>query len=85
MTIELYMTNSGIRLWYKNGKKHRLNGPAGVDVEGNSWWCYNGLIHKIDGPAFIWANGNKDWYVNGFKYDSYFEYLVAVEQYNLNK
>ena len=44
----------GIEIWFKNGLRHREDGPAYRDFKrgASSWWL-NGLRHREDGPAII--------------------------------
>jgi hypothetical protein len=51
--------------WYLNGEKHREDGPAVEEADGDKWWYLNGEKHREDGPAIEWANGYKAWYLNG--------------------
>jgi len=46
-------------------KKHRLDGPAYINNDGEKEWWKNGKRHRIDGPAVIGQNGSKRWYING--------------------
>ncbi len=56
---------NGNKRWYnKNGKLHRLDGPAIEDAEGKYWYL-NGKRHREDGPAIEWVDGDKSWYLNG--------------------
>jgi hypothetical protein len=50
---------------YKNGKPHRLNGPAIEHADGGKEWWVNGELHREDGPAVEYADGGKEWWVNG--------------------
>jgi len=50
---------------YKNGERHRDDGPAVIHANGNREWYKNGERHRDDGPAVIHANGNREWYKNG--------------------
>jgi hypothetical protein len=49
----------------KNGKIHRLDGPAYEYADGAKGWWVNGKIHRLDGPAYEYADGTKGWWVNG--------------------
>jgi hypothetical protein len=51
--------------WYKNGKLHRIDGPAIEHKDGSKYWIQNGLSHREDGPALEYADGRKEWYING--------------------
>jgi antitoxin component YwqK of YwqJK toxin-antitoxin module len=80
--VKYYRCNANIKFkrWYlenpgssKNGKLHRLDGPAeicyyknGTSLVGSATikfesWYQNGLSHRLDGPANIgyYENGNK--------------------------
>jgi hypothetical protein len=62
--------------WYRNGKRHRMDGPARVmyvnlyqqEQDGfdslpsyREWWV-NGQVHRTDGPAIEMPNGrNHEW------------------------
>lgn len=55
-----------IQYWYKNGKKHRLTGPACESQYGYSIWFKNDVIHRDDGPAVIdTERGQQKWFRNG--------------------
>lgn len=69
-------TNIRELLWYKDGKKHRDDGPAQVissddhstDLKScvdTEIWYKNGRIHREDGPAIIY-------YCKGISYDYFF-------------
>src|ERR1039458_1402855 len=53
--------------WCKNGKLHRVGGPA-YDCFGCQRWFINGVLHRDDGPAQEYADGPKEWYINGKKH-----------------
>lgn len=50
---------------YLNGKFHRDDKPAYVDVEGVEEWYQFGKLHREDGPASIDRYGVKEWWVKG--------------------
>ena len=52
-------------LYYKNGKRHRDDGPAVERADGAKEWYKNGERHRDDGPAVERANGPKEWWKNG--------------------
>jgi len=56
---------NGAKFWYKEGKKHRLDGPACEWDNGDKSWYKEGLLHRIDGPAVEWNDGTKHWYIEG--------------------
>ncbi len=56
----------GTKTWMnKNGRLHRLDGPAIERTDGTKYWYQNGLRHRSDGPAIEFPNGGKEWWLNG--------------------
>lgn len=56
----------GTKLWYQNGKPHRVGGPACVGPRGRGQrWYQDGVLHRLDGPAIIFSGGAVDWHVLG--------------------
>jgi len=55
----------GTRVWYLNGKLHRVDGPAVEGADGLREWYLNGLRHREDGPAVEYVDGTRAWYRNG--------------------
>ena len=55
---------SGI-YYFKDGKKHREDGPAIVFENSDKNWYINGLRHREDGPAIEWSSGYKVWCIRG--------------------
>ncbi len=67
----------------KEGKLHRLDGPAVEWPNGYKAWYKNGIIHRIDGPAIERPDGCKYWWKNGVKFpdkDTFFESLTEKEK-----
>lgn len=62
----------GAKFWYKNGKRHRIGGPAcyGYDGEGERWYR-NGHLHRTDGPAINFNDGKTSWYIAGRHIETY--------------
>jgi hypothetical protein len=55
-------------LWYfRNGLRHRDNGPAVEFNKSKSWWC-NGKLHREDGPAVEHSDGLKEWWIHGIRH-----------------
>lgn len=54
---------NGDRSWFKEGKRHRIGGPA-VMENGSKYWYKDGKLHREDGPAIIDRFGAKYWYKN---------------------
>jgi hypothetical protein len=57
----------GAQLWIKEGKYHRLDGPAVTYPNGEQRWYKEGKYHRLDGPAVTSATGRQEWYVIGNK------------------
>ena len=55
----------GNKIWYKDGKRHREDGPALVCVNGFKGWYQNGRYHREDGPAVEHVDRTKEWYYKG--------------------
>ena len=68
--------------WYKNGKRHRTDGPAIECANGDKWWYKNGEYHRENGPAIECATGSKRWYLNGEILTEQ-EHRIAVRQMKL--
>ena len=64
-TYEVRVYKDGEKLWLKNGKYHRTDGPAIEYVDGGKEWLQNGKHHRADGPAVDLASGYKEWRQNG--------------------
>jgi hypothetical protein len=60
-----YTWANGRQRWFKEGKRHRLDGPAAIYLSGNQYWYKEGKYHRLDGPAIIYAEGEQEWYVEG--------------------
>ena len=69
----------GTKRWYKDGKRHREDGPAIIRANGNKSWYLYDTLHREDGPALIRANGTKQWWVNDKRYDSFDEWLKELD------
>ena len=65
ITYDIEEQFDGDKTWYKNGKRHRENGPACEWSDGTKIWYKNGLHHRDDGPACEYANGSIDYWYNG--------------------
>jgi hypothetical protein len=56
----------GTKLWKnRDGKFHRLDGPAIEYAGGRKHWYENGEKHRLDGPAVICPDGENHWYKHG--------------------
>jgi len=55
----------GSKEWYRNDKRHRIDGPAVEWADGLKHWYLNGKLHRVDGPAYEFSDGKKQWWLNG--------------------
>lgn len=58
----------GLKVWLRNDKYHREDGPAAIYSDGTEYWYQNDILHREDGPAMTFTNGLKFWYINGIEY-----------------
>ena len=56
---------NGDREWWRDGKRHREDGPAVELANGSRFWCRNGKLHREDGPAIEYPDGYRAWYRYG--------------------
>ena len=63
--MESYVDANGDQYWYKDGKRHREDGPAAILANGNQFWFKYGNRHREDGPSVIYPDGHKFWYRDG--------------------
>jgi hypothetical protein len=54
---------NGHKIWFFNGKEHRLDGPAVIWYDGKLAWYKNGEVHRIQGPALN-DSAVKEWWKN---------------------
>lgn len=52
----------GTREWYRDGLRHRENGPARVSREAQHWYQH-GKLHRLDGPAII-KDTEEQWFLH---------------------
>jgi len=70
--------------WFKNGLRHREDGPAVEWADGDKEWYQNGLRHREDGPALEYASGAKYWYLNDIEYSEQ-KWIIAMRKIKLEK
>jgi len=54
-------------LWYKEGARHRTDGPAIEYIYGKKEWWVMGKLHRTNGPAVKGSDGSMLWFINGEK------------------
>ena len=60
------VNSNGDKEWRnKEGKLHRVDGPAIEHVNGSKYWYLNGKCHREDGPAVEYIDGSESWILNG--------------------
>ena len=59
---------SGNKRWYKDGKYHRLDGPAIEYSDGEKRWYKEGNLHREDGPAIEYPSGASYFYLEEKQY-----------------
>jgi hypothetical protein len=77
----------GTKHWRnKEGKFHRLDGPAIEYPDGTKLWFMYGSYHRLDGPAIEFADGDREWYIKGKKLtQQQFDQHPLVIFYRLSK
>jgi hypothetical protein len=53
------------KIWFKEGKIHREDGPASECPDGTRFWYKEGKLHREDGPAREYPDGRKIWHKKG--------------------
>ena len=64
---EYLYRRTGCLAWFRNGKRHRDDGPAVVYPGGSKIWYRDGKRHREDGPAVVLADGTKEWWCEGVR------------------
>jgi hypothetical protein len=80
-TEESYLTYI---MYFKNGQRHREDGPAFEYSDGTKFWNLNGLHHREDGPAVEYEDGTKQWYLNGCIYTEH-KWKIEVKKLRKNR
>ncbi len=58
----------GDRIWFKDKKRHRIEGPAEETFGGSKAWYKNGILHRGDGGPAVEYNDKKyhvEYWING--------------------
>lgn len=63
--------------WWLNDKRHREDGPAVEDTDGNKEWWVDGGLHREDGPAIDEIDGEKQWWVHN--------HIVRIEPHDVER
>lgn len=63
------LERDGATRWYKDGKKHREDGPAVIYKDPREFcWFYEGQLHRDGGPASVYFQGPTCWHYTWFKH-----------------
>jgi len=57
----------GMKYYIKDGRKHRLNGPAVIKTDGYEAWYFEGELHREGGPAVRYPDGREEYWERGKK------------------
>lgn len=60
-----YENSNGTKIWYKNGKIHRLGKPAVEEANGDKYWYKNGNKHRDNDQPAVEIFGKKEWWIHG--------------------
>lgn len=74
----------GTLVWFKNGRKHREDGPCAIRPDGYEYWGINGRWHREDGPALthngkIRSQGDC-WWFKGELCESINDYIAVNDE-----
>ena len=61
----MYQLPGNSKVYLRDGRKHRENGPAEVRKDGYEAYFWMGLRHRLNGPAVIYPNGIKEYWTHG--------------------
>ena len=61
------VTIHGDKVWYNDGKVHRLGNPAYISDTYGCFYTVNGKFHRLDGPADLTYKSMPIWYAYGIK------------------
>lgn len=61
----MHVMSGGVRIWTRDGEKHREKGPAEVRPNGYKAWFKKGIRHRKNGPAVIYPDGTEEYWREG--------------------
>jgi hypothetical protein len=81
-----YILKNGSEEWYKDGERHREDGPSTTLSNGYREWRINGDIYNDNGPSVIYSDGTREWriYPPKIKLDTIFWWWDSYESDVLN-
>lgn len=77
----LFLEDEETHIYLKKGIiRHREDGPAVVDKQGNKFWWYQNKKHRLDGPAVEYSNGQVEYWIDDSRYITKESYLKKIEE-----
>jgi hypothetical protein len=70
-------SNGAVSYW-RNGWRHREDGPALEWPNGTKMWYRSGSLHRDDGPAVVYDVGTKEWWLHNQRYSTEEAWAAAV-------
>lgn len=75
-----FIEDEGTYIYLKKGiRRHREDGPALIDKEGNKYWWQNDKKHRLDGPAIEFHDGKVEYWIDDVHYSKE-SYLKKIEE-----
>ena len=72
----------GAKLWLKNGKIHREDGPAYLtNYNKYTEWYFEGKRHRLGGPAIEPDKYSEQWYIEGNRYTDFDDYARHARKF----
>ena len=78
LTNQQIIRPDGTQEWYRNGKRHRIDGPAIIRPDGHREWYQNHKYHREDGPAVIWPDGSDKYWLDDTPYENKYKWGLVI-------
>jgi hypothetical protein len=73
-----HIASNGTVSYWRNGWRHREDGPAIEWSNGTKMWYRSGSLHRDDGPAVVYDLGTKEWWLHNRRYLTAEAWAVAI-------
>jgi hypothetical protein len=73
-----HIASNGAVSYWRNGWRHREDGPALEWPNGTKMWYRSGSLHRDDGPAVVYDAGTKEWWLHNQRYSTAEAWAVAI-------
>jgi hypothetical protein len=73
-----HIASNGAVSYWRNGWRHREDGPALEWPNGTKMWYRSGSLHRDDGPAVVYDVGTKEWWLHNQRYSTEEAWAAAV-------